>query len=346
MHRKRWQKVSDVGFVINANVRFYRNVRDVMFVGKATAEDAADVNMNVKAVSDNIWGEGKYDILNINSAEECDVLYWGDVNCCLVDAKKTEYERMAFTNQRKNISIVTNESEHILVQAIDESGDVSKAYKNAAETVNALCERIPFAASDELGFLTANPNVVGAGLRVGVLMNIPGLVITRKLAPLAEALEKDGIEMRPFYVEKRLSFGSFYHITNKYTLGITEDEITESVSAAVKKISAEEAECRATLMASSRVIIDNVVWKALGDVAVSRVLERGNFVDDISNIRFGVEQGIFDIDIETVDEMFIKGQPGYIERYKKLNSLDTMTQNALRARILREIADPILKRLL
>ncbi len=338
--------MSDVNFIMNANVRFYRNVRAVPFAGKFSADDADDINMNVKAVLDNHWGEGKYEILNVNSAEECDILYWGDSNCCLVDPKKTEYSRFTFTNMRLNTVIATNEPEHIMVQGLDESGDLDKAYKNAVEAVNALSHRIPFETSDEYGFLTANPNMAGTAMRAGILMNLPGLVISRKIVKLAEELEKEGVEMRPFYVEKRLSFGSFYHITNKYTLGVTEEETIETVKNAVKRIADEEDDCRSTLMASSKLIVENVVWKAIGDISLSRVIEKGNFVDDISNIRFGVESGLLDIDIETVNEIFLKGQPGYIERYKKLNSLGDMRQNAARARILREIAAPILKRLL
>lgn len=333
-------------FVFKTSVRFFRNVKDVPFVSRFSPDDAEDINRNVKSVCDGAWGEDKYDTLNINKAEKCDILYWCDENCCSVRTGGTEYERMAFTNSAKGTSVVTNESEHILVQSVKDGCEIDSAYKNACETMNALSRRIPFAVSEKYGFLTAVPFCAGTAMKAGALVHLPALAMTNGLGKLTERLAGEGANLKAFFSERDVSFGAFYQIANIFTLGITEDETVNYIKTAVDMAIEAEDECRSELMSTKEREVYNIVWRSLGVLAVARRLDMKEFMTHVSNIRMGAELGIIDIDVDFADELFMYGQNGYVDRYSVRFSLENETADDVRARIMRENVAPVLKKMI
>lgn len=334
-------------YIINTAVRFYRNVENTPFVSKFTVDDADDINYNVKNVCDGLWNEGKYDIININNARKNDLLYWCDENCCSIKTEPTKHERFIYEDRDNICSVITNEAEHIMVQAKVDEYDVNATYKRACETINALSERIPFAVSDKYGFLTANPWCSGTGLKVAVFMHMPASALTNAFAKFSDGLKTRGIGITAFYPDKRKLLSPFYHLTNLYTRNVTEEEVIENIAHAVNEVVEFEEERRSELIGNRRNFVYDIVYRSIGIMALAWELDISQFLLSMSNLRLAGELGIIDIDMDYADELPAKGSDRVYKRYKERNLIDPEeNDDVVRARILREETAPILKKLL
>ena len=333
-------------FAVSSSVRFFRNVSEVPFAKNITPDDAEDLNHNTKLCASSLWGEDRYTVENYCGFDTLDELY-------LMDFANNRFtspsgvESITLCSPDGTSSITTNKGEHIIINSTAEGNDVNYAYKQAVKCTNALSARIPFATSDERGFLTANPLCCGTGLKVSVLLHLPALSLTPEFMVLNEALKTRGVGLKSYFVDKKRTFGCLYYVVNNLTLGVTEQETVESVIEAVKTVTAKEEQKRNDLIGANKVFIQDSAWRALGALSCARRLPEREFLTELSSIRLGITLGEFDIDIDTIDSLLLKGTKHYVkERIAVSDAPDGITEDVMRARIMREEIAPILKGLL
>ena len=61
--------------------------------------------------------------------------------------------------------------------------------------------RVPIAFSEEFGFLTACPTNTGTGLRISVMLHLPGLVWADEIEKATHAAQKTNMAVRGLYGE-------------------------------------------------------------------------------------------------------------------------------------------------
>lgn len=336
--------ISSKEFAISTQVRFYRNVSDIKFASKISKDDADDINHHAAMTAEALWGDGKYTSEHLLDRFENPYIKHTDYVPLPNDKNIV---RGLFTSPDGMSTILTNECEHLIISGNAEGYDIDTAYANACETVNSLSKHMPFATSDSLGFLTANPDCVGLGMTVSVLVHIPGICISPIHEKLKEKIEEFGVSMDPFYCDKKFPFGAMFYISNKYSLGLTEEEAISSVKEAMKYIIDRESDHRSWLTGSKKALTQDAVWRSLGLLACSRRLNPAEFMVNISNVRFGAETSEFNIPFETIDEIFRKGSVQYIKKYMMLHDIEpNESTDTVRARIMREEFSPILKSIL
>ena len=332
-------------YILSTNVRFFRNVEDVEFVDKFSADDAENLNFTVRQMEAVTLGE--YEFFNVNSYPQNEITYWSDRYHMPFGQKNTEYERLAITSRDGLINIVTNEVEHITVQSFENSYNIKGCYERASEILNVFGRRIPYAHRSEIGYLTANPWFSGNAMKMGVLVHIPAIAVSPDFIKLIEKLGKDGVGLLGYYSEAGKTFGAFYQLTNIYTRGISEYDTVKTIEAAVDEIVETEMKQQEELIGANRQYVYDVAWRSLGILACARRVGMADFMANISNLRLGAELGVFDIGLEEIDEIMNNCQIGYIKRYMQRNSIDeNENTDNVRARILREEFSPKLKELL
>ena len=108
------------------------------------------------------------------------------------------------------------------------------------EAVNSLDdqleEHLAFAFSPQLGYLTACPTNVGTGIRVGVMLHLPGLVQNKQIDKVFRALQKINLAVRGLYGEGSQASGDFYQISNQQTLGKSEPELIKILTDVVPQV--------------------------------------------------------------------------------------------------------------
>ena len=174
---------------------------------------------------------------------------------------------------------------------------------------------LEYAFSPQFGYLTVCPTNVGTGMRVSVMLHLPALVMTRQIDKVFQAVQKISLAVRGLYGEGTQASGDFYQISNQGTLGKTERDITP--------------EHRTSDPQDHRVRADRAGRPSQGQARGDRGqgLEGLRLCSDrpddqfeetmdlLSAVRMGVNLKIIrDVEISTVNELFIFTQPAHLQK--------------------------------
>jgi protein arginine kinase len=207
------------------------------------------------------------------------------------------------------------------------------------ESINRLDDRLEdqlaFAYSPQLGYLTACPTNVGTGIRVGVMLHLPALVQTKQIDKVFRALQKINLAVRGLYGEGTQASGDFYQISNQQTLGKSELELIRILTDVVPQVIQYERTARTALMNERRQHLHDQVSRAYGVLKTAHTISSEETMLLLSSVRMGINLGLIDdLEIATVNELFIQTQPAYLQKLQG-TELGVEERNVARASYLR-----------
>src|SRR5208282_77217 len=102
-------------------------------------------------------------------------------------------------NKPRTLSVMINEEDHIRLQAFKAGLQLKNVWKMADRVDSELDEKLDFAFSPQIGYLTACPTNVGTGMRASVMLHLPVLVMTKDIEKVFRALQKMNLAVRGLY---------------------------------------------------------------------------------------------------------------------------------------------------
>lgn len=295
------------GIVISCRARLARNFEGYVFPARLDDEGGKAV---LKKVQDALshgesFGTVKRADMSDLQAETLkelhlisDELLHGNKNAAVV------------VNKTNEICIMVNEEDHLREQCILSGNRLPEAYAKICAVDDLIASQNKFAFDKRLGYLTACPTNVGTGLRASALMFLPGLSMTNTLAACVNAVSRFDMTVRGEYGEGSDSEGFLYQISNQKTLGISEDEIINSVSGAVAQIEKHEIAARNALLQSSETILRDNIMRAYGILTNAYRLSFKEFTEKFALVKLGVYYGFIKCeDKEALGKMLDKYRP-------------------------------------
>ena len=245
-------------------------------------------------------------------------------------------EKSVFIGDGEMISIMVNEEDHLRIQVLQSGLNLEECW-NILERLNKdLGERIDFAYSEQLGFLTACPTNVGTGMRASVMMHLPAIVMTQQIRGVIEAISKMGLAVRGLFGEGTQASGNFFQISNQVTLGHTEESLMSSLQRVVKQIISQEESSRKFLMAKKKEIIEDKIERSYATLKSAHIITSEETLELLSIIRMGIETNIIkNISNSTINELFIIIQPAHLQKIKQ-RQLSTPERDIERAKLIRD----------
>ena len=95
-----------------------------------------------------------------------------------------------------------NEEDHIRMQVFGEGKAIEELMNLAIEIDQKLEKLLNYAYSEKYGYLTACPTNVGTGLRISVMVHLPGLAQTGNLNKVLHIVNNFGMNVRGVYGEE------------------------------------------------------------------------------------------------------------------------------------------------
>ncbi len=229
---------------------------------------------------------------------------------------EAERPRAVAVNTDESVSVMVNEEDHIRAQVFRSGHSIDAAFARAEQLDQSLIERVPIAFSDEFGFLTSCPTNTGTGLRVSVMLHLPGLVWADEIEKATTAAQKTNMAVRGLYGEGSRASGDFYQVSNQITLGRAEQQIARDVRQAVEALVRWERRVReALLRGEPRLRTLDRVFRALGTLQNARVLTTDEALSCLSAVRFGVQQGILPApSLAALNAALLLSQPAHLQR--------------------------------
>ncbi len=234
------------------------------------------------------------------------------------------------------LSVMVLEEDHIRLQVLRAGLDLDDAFEDAMNIDGRLERQLPYAFHQRFGYLTACPTNAGTGLRVSVMLHLPGLVQSGQVPKVFVAAAKTGLTVRGIHGEGTKSLGDFFQVSNQRTLGQPETATLASVVRLVPKIIAWERGVRTVLMETDRMALTDRVWRSLGILRYARRLGSSEAMEHLSAVRLGVQLGLITgVGLPDVNSLFVLLQPAHLQILKG-RPLETVERDEARAAFARE----------
>jgi protein arginine kinase len=235
----------------------------------------------------------------------------------------------------QSTSVMVNEEDHLRIQVVRAGFQLKKVWSTINALDSELEEKLNFAFSPTLGYLTACPTNLGTGMRASAMMHLPALVIASQMEKVVRAVNQLGMVVRGLFGEGSDASGSIFQISNQTTLGESEEEIIKRLGSVLNTIIEHERNARTKLLETDANKLFDKIGRAFGILQNGRLLTSAEVMNLLSLIRLGIDLGVFSEERRpVVDRLFIETQPGHIQ-YAARGASESAQRDLLRARFLR-----------
>lgn len=324
---------SDV--VSSTRIRLARNIKDYPFVNKYTKNDAIKIIEKIENIVPNLG----YGLRFIRLKDLDDVTKLSLVEKHLISpefAYNKEDIGAILINDDESISIMINEEDHIRLQVLASGLELENSLKLAMEIDKKLEELICFAYNDKYGFLTSCPTNVGTGLRASVMVHLPALNKTKNIAKVLQVVNNFDMNIRGLYGEGSKAQGDIYQISNKQSLGISEEDIIKNLKVITDKVIEQERLAR-KILTKKGIELEDKIYRAYGILSNAKKLTSDECNILLSDIKLGTDLGIIkelnDLKVKKI-ETFTK--PANLQKYVG-QTLDAYSRDIKRAEVVKEI---------
>ena len=307
--------------VMCSRIRLARNLADFPFTNRASRSEKSEIEATFKQAIDRAKLDLSY--LDVNTMPPIDRQFLVERQLISRELAGGEGPRGVAIGPLENVAVMVNEEDHLRI------------WDQINKLDDQLEDQIAYAYSSQLGYLTACPTNVGTGIRVGVMLHLPALVMTKQLDKVFRALQKINLAVRGLYGEGTQASGDFYQISNQQTLGKSEIELIRILTDVVPQVIQYERTARTAFVNERRQHLHDQVSRAYGVLKTARTISSEETMMHLSNVRLGINLGLIDdLDIATVNELFIQTQPAFLQKLKG-SELGVEERNVARASFLR-----------
>ncbi len=282
--------------VLTTRIRLARNVKGYKFPYNMKDKERKEVLNYIKEKLD-----GKYSVLELDNMDDItkkSLVEQHTISKELLDGSNTA----VIMDEKKGLVCMLNEEDHFRIQAFQLGFDIDQAYDNILEMDEEIAKRVEYSTSPDYGYITACPTCIGTGMRVSVMLHLPGLEKVGLINKIFNEISNLGISIRGIYGENTKGEGSIYQISNQKTLGVSEEQIIEQVKQVTKYIVKQERKARELLKARDNV--KDEIMRSLGIAKYATLLSKKEAMQILSNIKLGIDIGyIENINREKIDKL-------------------------------------------
>lgn len=271
--------------VIHTKVSVFRNVKDYKFSDKLLPEQKQEIVESLQTAL-----KTKMSLLNINNADE-------NVKKYLLDngLLQTNVQNL-FVSKKDKVAINLFNGEHLTIVSTTDGFDKNALLK-ATEISNFLANKISFAFSDEYGYLMADLNKIGSGIKIECSISLSAIKSINKIEQVKNNLYKLG------YILKETKYPAIYNLSTACNLGISEKKICEDFEVTLSKLQDLEIESLKMLDVEKH---DEIVDKANRSIALlnsAYLMTHEELYNLLVNVRIGLNLGLLNLSVETINKL-------------------------------------------
>ncbi|NLJ98636.1 MAG: protein arginine kinase [Tissierellia bacterium] len=301
--------------VVSTRIRIARNLERYRFPHGMSLDESAKLTDEVLNAMKNFSGSRDYKFIKMNNLSPLDKMAFVEEHVISPGLiQKPDYSSFLLRDD-ENITIMINEEDHLRVQSLLPGLNFKEGWKLCNDMDDFLEENLDFAFHQDFGYLTCCPTNAGTGLRASVMVHIPSIVMTGYVNSLIQGLNKIGLTVRGIYGEGSKAIGNLYQISNQTTLGEKEEIIIEKLNNILYQIINKERIARNTLLEGRRKEMEDRIFRSLGLLKYSRIMNSKEAMVHLSNVRLGKEMGIIkDVEYDDITNLMIEIQPASIQK--------------------------------
>lgn len=324
-------KESDVA--ISTRIRFSRNINGYSF--NLSSEELEKLENKIKESIYEIGYGLKY--LKIKDMDEITKISLLEKNLVTEEfLNKNQDKKSILINYEENICIMIGEEDHLKIQVYSAGLELENTLNLAIELDKKLEEVLGYCVSKKYGYLTAYPSNLGTGLKASVMLHLPALRKTNNIKKVLQVISNFGVEIKGITSKDGKLVGDIYQISNKQTLGLTEEEIVKNIKIIAEKIIKNERQARKYL-ANEGIELEDEIYRSFGILTNCKKITEEETLELLSNIKLGVDLGILkEVTDLQVQSLYLYTKPANMQ--KRLGEiLGKIEQEVKRAEIIKQI---------
>lgn len=305
-------KESDV--VVSSRIRLARNIIEYPFETRCSKKENEEIVNKIKEVLPSIG----YGLKILKLKDMDDITKMSLVEKRLVSPdfvmNKNDIGAIAI-NEEENICIMINEEDHLRLQVFAPGFEIEELLKLMVEIDTKFGKALNYAYNDKYGYLTACPTNIGTGMRVSVMVHLPALTKTGNIQKVLHIINNFGMNIRGIYGEGSKAAGDMYQISNKQTLGVSEEELINNMKIIVEKIIEQERLARKYL-AKHSIELEDRVYRSFGVISNCKKISSEEAREILSDVKLGTDLGIIkELDDLKVKKLYLYTKPANLQKY-------------------------------
>ncbi len=324
-------KESDVA--ISTRIRFSRNINGYSF--NLSSDELESLENKIKESIYEIGYGLKY--LRIKDMDQITKISLLEKNLVTEEfLNKNQDRKSILINDEENICIMIGEEDHLKIQVYSAGLELENTLNLAIELDKKIEEVLGYCVSKKYGYLTAYPSNLGTGLKASVMLHLPALRKTNNIKKVLQVISNFGVEVKGVSSKEGKLIGDIYQISNKQTLGITEEEIVKNIKVIAEKIIKNERQARKYL-ANEGIDLEDEIYRSFGIFTNCKKITEEETIELLSNIKLGVDLGILrEVTDLQIQSLYLYTKPANMQ--KRLGeTLGKIEQEVKRAEIIKQI---------
>lgn len=321
--------------VLSSRIRLARNLEGYPFTNRLKAVEQKDVIKEIQKAVDQADILKKSFFLNYKNLKEMDRQFFLERHLISREHANEKGEKALVVSENEVVSIMILEEDHIRAQVFQAGLNLIEAWRLMNQIDTELEKQLSFSFHPTLGYLTACPTNVGTGIRASCMVHLAGLVMTKQINKVLQALMKLNLAARGFFGEGTEASGNFFQFSNQQTLGQKEEEIIDNLERVIHQIIEHEKEARQYLIEKKRGRIEDQIWRAVGILKSARLISSVEAQGYLSLMRLGVDLGfVKNLNKLNLNTLFLFIQPAHLQKLID-SSLNASERDYKRAELLR-----------
>lgn len=327
--------------VLSSRVRLARNLAGVPFPGAAAQEQLKQVMESARqAGSDNEILQGA-EFVRLSELPLLERQLLVEKHLISPQHTKNVKYKAVVVRGDESISIMVNEEDHFRIQALFPGLQPLEAWRWCSKADDAFAQRLEYAVSPEIGYLTACPTNVGTGMRASIMVHMPALVMTNQSKRVMSAVSQFGLTVRGLYGEGTDMSGNILQISNQVTLGQTEEEIIQHLLDVTRQIITQERTARDLVLKQKKTELEDRIFRSYGLLTNARVMSSQEAMRLLSDVRLGIDMQLLQgLEPRILQELLVMIRPAHLQKLMG-QELDAPQRDVCRASLIRERMKPL-----
>ncbi len=328
------QSGRDSDVVTSTRIRFARNIQGFKFNLKTKNE----VDKLKNKIKENLYSIG-YNLKYLELKDMDDITKMSLVEKNLISPEYALNKNdigAILINDEENICIMINDDDHLKIQVFSSGFELENTLNFAIELDKKIEDLLGYSINKKYGYLTTLPTNCGTGLKASVLVHLPALEKTRNIDRVFYTINNFDINIRGEYGQDNENAQNVYQISNKKTLGVTEQEIIENIKVVTNKLIEQERKAR-KFLAKDNIDLEDTIYRSFGILKNCRKISLDESQRLISNVKMGTDLGIIkELTDSKVQKLILFTKPASMQKYLG-EQYETLERDIKRAEVIKNI---------
>ncbi|MHC4843113.1 MAG: ATP--guanido phosphotransferase [Planctomycetota bacterium] len=275
--------------VISSRIRLARNLSGYKFLSRCSNHERKEILQKLKDIimaldlSDDIF------YISVDKEPELNRRFLVERHLISQHHAFGKGPRGVVVAKREFFTAMINEEDHLRIQILKPGCQLTQCLKQVNRIDDLIEQKVDYAFSPTLGYLTACPTNLGTGIRVSVMLHMPALKMTEHLQKFINAAKDLGLAVRGLFGEGTEASGDFYQLSNQTTLGIAEEQIIKQFEKEIiPEIFEYEVAARKELLDKKKDILDDKISRASALLKNAHLISSQEALFLLSHLRLGI----------------------------------------------------------